>query len=120
MASAVSLEYLISLLGAPGGIPVLDDSGEIPISQLPNIIALFKGRFADEAALVTAFPTASLACYAYVDDTLSFWYWNPDLESTLVPAWVNQEITETDYNLLTDLAKSMVPYLVVPEPTPAP
>jgi len=118
MASGVSLEYLKSLLGAPGGIPTLDDEGEIPITQLPTLVALFKGQFPDEAALVDAFPEAGLANFAYVDDTLSFWYWNAGLEDPLEPAWVNQEITEDDYDLLTDLAKSMVPYLIVPDPAP--
>jgi len=118
MASSVSLEYLKSLLGAPGGIPTLDGDGEIPITQLPDNVALFKGQFADEAELVLAFPEADLANYAYVDDTLSFWYWNAGLDTPLEPAWVNQEITEGDYDDLTDLAKSMVPYLIIPTPTP--
>jgi len=103
-------------MGAPGGIPTLDDDGEIPISQLPLVVALFKGQFADEATLIDEFPTAGLANYAYVDDTLSFWYWNAGFEDPLVPAWVNQEIVEEDYDALTDLAKSMVPYLLVPTP----
>ncbi|MCL2572637.1 MAG: hypothetical protein FWE11_09565 [Defluviitaleaceae bacterium] len=118
MASSVSLEYLKSLYGQPGGLPTLDGDGEIPIGQLPSIVALFKGQFVDEAALVDEFPTASLACYAFVDDTSSFWYWNAGLEDPLAPAWVNQEITEDDYDLLTDLAKSMVPYIIIPTPTP--
>jgi len=116
MASAVSLEYLKSLMGAPGGLPTLDGDGEIPVGQLPSIIALFKGQFADEAELIDEHPTAGLACYAYVDDTHSFWYWNPGLT---VAAWVNQEITEDDYDDLSDLAKSMVLYIIVPgAPTP--
>jgi len=116
MASAVSLEYLKSLMGAPGGLPTLDENGEIPITQLPSVLSLFKGQFADEAGLVDEHPTSELACYAYVDETLSFWYWNAGLAAPLEPAWVNQEITEDDYDELTDLAKSMVPYIIVPEP----
>ena len=112
MASAVSLEYLKSLQGAPNGIPVLDGDGEIPIGQLPSVaISPFKGQYADEAELVGEYPTASLADYAYVDDTSSFWYWNAGLTTA---AWVNQEIEEADYLLLSDLAKSMVPYIIVP------
>jgi len=106
-------------MGAPGGIPTLDGDGEIPIGQLPSTIALFKGQFADEADLISDFPTAELACYAYVDDTLSFWYWNAGLETPLAPAWVNQIITESDYDDLTNLAKSMVPYIIIADP-PAP
>jgi len=119
MASALSYEYLSSVMGAPNGIPTLDGDGEIPVSQLPASAASpFKGSYADETALTTAQPTAGLADYAYVVDTLSFWYWNPALT---VPAWVNQEIAEADYLLLTAVEQSMVPYLIIPPavvPTP--
>jgi len=116
MASAVSYEYLISIKGTPNGIPTLDGNGEIPTSQLPpTVVSPFKGQFADEAELIDEYPTAGLADYAFVDDTASFWHWNPGL---VIPAWVNQEITETDYLALTDSARSMVPYLVVADPPP--
>jgi len=112
MASAVSYEYLKSIQGAPGGIPILDGDGKIPDTQLPpTIVSPFKGRYADEAELTSARPTAGIADYAYVDDTLSFWYWNIGL---VVPAWVNQEIIADDYDQLSDVEKSMVPYLIVP------
>jgi len=124
-ANAVSYEYLKSIQGVPGGIPVLDDKGEIPTTQLPDVVALFKGRFADEAALRTAFPTAGIANYAFVNDTASFWYWNSELLDSGTdpdPDWVNQEISEEDYLELTTLQKSVVPYLVIPPlyvpPTP--
>ena len=114
MANAVSYEYLKYIQGAPNGIPTLDGNGEIPTSQLPNsAVSPFKGEFLDEAALIVAYPTANLADYAYVEDTTSFWYWNAGLT---VPAWVNQEIAETDYLALSDAEQSMVPYLVVPDP----
>ena len=114
MASAVSYEYLKSIQGAPNGIPTLDSGGEIPVAQLPSsVMSPFKGEFADEEELVLDYPTAELADYAYVDDTSSFWYWNPGLS---VPAWVNQEIAEADYLLLTPAEMSMVPYIVVPNP----
>jgi len=116
-ANAVSYEYLKSIQGVPNGIPVLDENGEIPVTQFPDIITLFKGRFVDETALKTAFPTASIACYAFVDDTESFWYWNPELLDSggePDPDWVNQEINEEDYLDLTALQKSVVPYLVIP------
>lgn len=114
MANAVSYEYLKSIQGTPNGIPTLDDNGEIPVTQLPSSASSpFKGEFADETALTTAYPTAELADYAYVDDTSSFWYWNPGLST---PAWVNQEIAEADYLLLSAAEISMVPYLVVPNP----
>ena len=113
MASAVSLEYLKSLLGADNGIATLDNDGLVPTSQLPPESASpFKGHYADEAELTTAYPLANIADYAYVDDSLSFWYWNDGLST---PAWVNQEIIEADYDLLSDLEKSMVPYLIVPD-----
>ncbi|MCL2420976.1 MAG: hypothetical protein FWD03_03885 [Defluviitaleaceae bacterium] len=118
MASALSYEYLKSVQGAPNGIPTLDGNGEIPSTQLPDsAVSPFKGQFADEAALTTAYPTANIADFAYVDDTNSFWYWNAGLDT---PAWVNQEIAETDYIALTIAEQSMVPYLVTPDPVPTP
>ena len=116
MASALSYEFLKAIQGAPDGIPTLGGDGKVPASQLPaSATSPFKGVFADEAALITAFPTAGIADYAYVTDTASFWYWNAALD---IPAWVNQEIAETDYLTLTDAEKAMVPYLVVADPTP--
>jgi len=114
MASAVSFEYLKSIQGAPNGIPTLDGDGKLPESQLPaSMVSPFKGQFADESDLTDEYPTAGLADYAFIDDTSSFWYWNPAL---VIAAWVNQEITEDDYEDLSDLEKSMVPYLIVPAP----
>jgi len=113
MANAVSYEYLKSIQGVANGIPTLNSSGTIPTSQLPaSTVNPFKGQFVDESALTTALPTASLADYAFVDDTGSFWYWNAGLST---PAWVDQQIEETDYLSLSDLAKGMVPYLIVPD-----
>jgi len=113
MASAVSYEYLKSIQGVPNGIPTLDGSGNIPEAQLPpSATSPFKGQFADETELIDEYPTAGIADFAFVDDTASFWYWNAGLT---VPAWTNQEIEETDYLLLSNLAKSMVPYLVLPD-----
>ena len=114
MASAVSLEYLKSIQGAPGGIPTLDDKGEIPIGQLPpGAVSPFKGLFATQADLLSAYPTAEMADYAYVTATNSFWYWNQGLTP---PAWTNQNITEADYLPLSIEAKAMVPYIIVPAP----
>ncbi|MCL2753045.1 MAG: hypothetical protein FWE44_02730 [Defluviitaleaceae bacterium] len=114
MASAVSYEYLKAIQGVPGGIPTLDPNGNIPESQLPpTAISPYKGHYVDEAELVDENPTGILADYAFVDDTASFWYWNSALA---IPAWVNQEITEDDYNVLSELEKSVVPYLIVPNP----
>ncbi|MCL2360591.1 MAG: hypothetical protein FWC73_02120 [Defluviitaleaceae bacterium] len=77
MASAVSYEYLKSIMGAPGGIPTLDGDGEIPSSQLPpTVVSPFRGAFTDVAALTTAHPTAGIADFAFVNSSLSFWYWN--------------------------------------------
>ena len=112
MASAVSYEYLKSIMGIPNGIPTLDDDGEIPEGQLPpSAISPYKGQFTDEAELADEFPTGILADYAFVDETATFWYWNTGL---ITPAWVNQEINEADYLNLSDTAKGMVPYMIVP------
>jgi len=111
MASAVSYEYLKAIQGVPGGIPVLDDDGKIPESQLPSdAVSPFKGQFALIADL-DELDDPVLADYAFVDETSSFWYWNPALT---VPAWVNQEIIEEDYIALDPAEQSMVPYLVIP------
>jgi len=116
MASAVSYEYLKAIQGVPGGIPTLDDNGEIPEINLPDIVLLFKGQFADEAELIGEWPLASLGNYAFVDDTASFWYWNAFLMNAAdpAPAWCNQEITEEDYLALSLAERSGVPYLVIP------
>ena len=118
MASAVSYEYLKAIIGIPGGIPELDENGEIPSGQLPLSVLLFLGRYATEAALIAAYDEATIANFAYVDETASFWYWNA---ASTIEAWVNQEISDEDYELLTDEEKSLVPYLIVPPPpTPTP
>ncbi|MFA6860473.1 MAG: hypothetical protein WCR30_03710 [Clostridia bacterium] len=111
MASAISLEYLQSIEGANDGLATLDSSGKLTISQLPpSAIETYKGQFATSAALVTAFPTGSLADYAYVTATSSYWYWN----AALVPAeWVNQQITETAYLALSVAERAAVPYIIV-------
>lgn len=69
----------------------------------------YKGRFATSAELQTKYPTASLADYAYVNNTSSYWYWNSGLAT---PSWVNQEITESAYLALVSAAKAAVPYIV--------
>lgn len=114
MASAVSLEYLISLQGAPNGLATLDPNGTVPLTQLPPSVVSgnsFKGEFDDQAALMTAHPTAQLADYAFVNSTSSFWYWNPRLA---VPAWVNQIITVAEYMVLSPEENDVVPYIIVP------
>ncbi|MCL2215672.1 MAG: hypothetical protein FWB91_01500 [Defluviitaleaceae bacterium] len=117
MASAVSYEYLKAIKGAPNGIPGLDENGQIPTTQLPISSLLFLGQYATEAELVEVYASAELANYAFVDETTSFWYWNAGLTT---PAWVNQEITDEDYEQLSDIEKSMVPYLIVPTPETPP
>jgi len=119
MANSVSYEYLQAIQGVPGGIATLDPNGEIPTTQLPDsAVSPFKGEYATEALLIAAYPTANLADYAYVYETTSFWFWNAGLLDSVgepAPAWVNQEIEETDYNALDAVEKSMVPYLVIPD-----
>lgn len=70
----------------------------------------YKGEYATEAALTTAYPTGLLADYAYVTATLTYWYWNAGL---LTPAWVNQQITAAAYAALTAAAQVAVPYILV-------
>lgn len=111
MSSSISYEYLKSIEGASNGLATLDSNSKIPLSQLPSsVIETYKGEYATSSALITAYPTASLADYAYVTATNSFWYWNKSLTT---PAWVNQQITETDYLALSASAKSVVPYIIV-------
>lgn len=90
MSSVVSFEYLNSI------IATLDE---------------FKGELTDDATLIAAFPIAAIGDYAYIRSTNSFWYWNNKLDT---PAWVNQNIKAPDYLLLSESAKSAVPYVIVP------
>lgn len=111
MSSSISYEYLSSIKGSANGLASLDGSGKVPVSQLPSsAIETFKGEYGTSSALIIAYPTASLADYAYVDTTNSYWYWNKSLTT---PAWVNQEITETNYLALSSAAKASVPYIIV-------
>lgn len=112
MANAVSYELFQAKQGVANGIATLDATGKVPVSQLPAaVIETYKGEYADEAAIILAYPTASLADYAYNDDTSSYWYWN---DAPTIAAWVNQQISEADYILLTAAEKAAVPYIVTP------
>lgn len=110
MASALSYELFVAKQGVANGIATLDGSGYVPLSQLPpGAVETYKGRFATSALLTAAYPTASLADYAYVDATSSYWYWNDALGT---PAWVDQQITEANYLLLSPAEQAAVPYIV--------
>jgi len=116
MASAVSLEYLQSLFNQPGGLPTLlpatdpTNPGKISPAQLPaGALDSFKGEFADEEALTSAYLTAGMTDFAFNDDTTSFWYWNTELT-----AWVNQQITASAYAQLSAQAQAVVPYVIIP------
>jgi len=112
MASSISYELFQAKQGVANGLATLDGTGKIPASQLPAAaIETYKGEYATSVALVAAYPIALLADYAYVTATLSYWYWNKALA---VPAWVNQQITEAAYILLSAAEKAAVPYIVVP------
>lgn len=112
MSSAISYEYLNSIEGVANGLATLDGTGKVPLVQLPGgAIETYKGEYATSALLITAYPVANLADYAYITATLSYWYWN---KSLVTPAWVNQEITVTAYNLLSATEKASVPYIIVP------
>lgn len=125
MASAISYELFQSKQGTPNGLATLDANGKIPLSQLPLLdlppstqsysevhfqsVQAYKGKFTTLKDLMTNYPTAELADYAYVTETYSYWYWNEAIE---VPNWVNQQISEADYLLLNYAAKLVVPYIV--------
>jgi len=112
MASSVSYELFQSKQGVANGLATLDGTGKVPISQLPSeVVETYKGEYATSTALIAAYPLALLADYAYVTATSSYWYWNRGL---VVPAWVNQQITEAAYILLSAAAKAAVPYIVEP------
>ena len=93
------------------GLATLDATGKIPVSELPDVaVSPYKGEYADSAALILAYPTATLADYAYVTATSTYWYWNAALA---VPAWVNQQIAEAAYLALSVAERAAVPYIVV-------
>ena len=114
MASALSYEFYQSQKGTPGGIATLTpptdpNPGTVPVTQLPpTAVSPFKGQFADEAALPT---TGQMGDYAFNTDKSSFWYWS----IAAAPAgWVNQEISESDYNNLSSAEQSVVPFIITP------
>ena len=115
MASAISLEYLQSIQSQPGGLATLTPSGDtypgtVPENQLPpNAKSPFKGSFADSANLETAYPTGSMADFAYVTADLAFYYWD-DISAS----WVNQNITASAYAALSASEKSVVPWIIIP------
>jgi hypothetical protein len=112
MAGIVSIELLDSMIGAPNGIASLDNTGKIPLSQLPGgAIETYKGEFATSALLIAAHPTGNVADYAFVDVTASYWYWNSFLP---IPGWVDQVITVAAWTALTPLQQGAVPYILVP------
>lgn len=114
MASAISYELFQAKQGVANGIATLNASGQLPTSQLPpEAVSAYKGTFATSAALIAAFPTATIGDYAYVTATTSFWYWNNALATA---AWVDQQITETDYAALSAAEKAAVPYVIMPNP----
>ena len=73
--------------------------------------AKYRGKFNTSTALSQEYTTGTSADYAYVAGTLSYWYWNPSLA---IPGWVNQEISEAAYIMLSPSQRAAVPYVVVP------
>ena len=111
MASAVSYEYLIAKKAVANGFATLDATTKMPEDQLPtSAVQVYKGNYADDAAIIAAHATGTLAEYAYNQDTSSHWYWNAEIGT---PAWVNQQITEVAYNALSTAEKAAVPYIVI-------
>ncbi|MDD2376688.1 MAG: hypothetical protein PHD15_04740 [Clostridia bacterium] len=112
MASSISYELFQAKQGVANGLATLDGSGKVLVSQLPpQAVETYKGVYATSAALILAHASALLGDYAYVTETTSYWYWNDELA---VPAWVNQQITEAAYNLLSAAEQAAVPYIVEP------
>lgn len=112
MASSVSYELFQAKQGVASGLATLDVSGKIPVTQLPaEAIESYKGQYDTSALLIAAHPTGILGDYAYVTETTSYWYWNAELA---VPAWVNQQITEAAYALLSAAEQAAVPYILIP------
>lgn len=110
MASSISLEFYEARRGAVDGFASLDGTGKVPTAQLPaGFENQFKGEYATVAALETAHPTANLADYAFVDGENAFYYWNSKIST---PAWVNQNISQVNYDALTAAEKAAVPYVV--------
>lgn len=111
MPGLVTVELLNSQKGAADGIASLDGTGKVPIAQLPaGAVETYKGVYATSAALIVAYPTASIADYAWVTATTSYWYWNYALAT---PAWVDSVITLAAYTALSTAEKAAVPYSVV-------
>lgn len=111
MASSVSYELLQAKQGAANGLATLDASAKLLAVQLPaEAIQVYKGEYATSAALIAAHVTGSLSDYAYVTETTSYWYWNAEIT---IPGWVNQQITEAAYALLSADEKAAVPYIII-------
>ncbi len=112
MASAISYEFYTGKLGAANGLATLDATSKIPVAQLPSaVVQVYKGQYATSAALIAAHGTGALGDYAYVTGTSSYWYWNAALT---IPEWVDQQITEAAYLLLSAAVRAAVPYIVEP------
>lgn len=69
----------------------------------------WKGEFRTLNELQIAFPVAYKPDFAFVQETDSFWYWSQTLGQ-----WVNQDITSSDYELLTPEQRESIPYIIVP------
>lgn len=110
MSGATLNEICVPRQGEADGIATLDSSTKIPISQIPAAaIETYKGEYTTSSALQTAYASASLADYAYVTGTSSYWYWN---SASSPAAWVNQQVTEADYNALDSAVRAAAPYIV--------
>lgn len=99
----------------PGAIPTLDQNGKIRQDQMPdNAVGKFKGEFATLDDLLQAYPQATIADYAFVDDQ-GYYYWNPwiSINGCFTPSWVKQQISYSEYEQLNKEAKLAVHYIVV-------
>ena len=97
--------------GIADGFSMLDSSGLIPTDKIPvGAQENFKGPYDTELLLIAAHPTGILGDYAYNKATKSYWCWNIGLT---FPAWVNQEITDANYDLLISAAQDAVQYVSI-------
>lgn len=78
------LDYiLLTEKGANNGVATLDNSGKIPLDQIPASLQLNKGWWATPLALETAYPTGEAGWYALVGSTDTMWIWDTDTSAWL-------------------------------------
>jgi hypothetical protein len=111
MAGILSLEFYQGQRNTANGYAGLDGGGMIDTSQLPaSTVNPFKGTFATDQDLETAHATGSLADYAYVTATNSFWYWDINAST---PGWMNQHISSATYSAMTPAEQGCIQWIII-------